>query len=217
MRIILVDNVVGYDLPVEVGIRLLRSSNAAYRIDERGHSQWLRILQIAIGAAAIALSVAVIAIPKLAPVTAMVIFAIVLFTVGIERIASGIGTEYLSRRSRMISIGIGAVILFFAIITIAFPQNSIKFLVLIVGLALLFNGVIRVIDGIRKSFSHQSQRMFRIATGAICIVLSGFVLTNQQFGIFVVVIVMVVALVIQGAEIIYAGIKGEKTRLIGKR
>lgn len=181
------------------------------------HSQWLRILQIAIGAAAIALSVAVIAIPKLAPVTAMVIFAIVLFTVGVERIASGIGTEYLSRRSRMINIGIGAVILFFAIITIAFPQNSIMFLVLIVGLALLFNGIIRVIDGIRKSFSHKYQRMFRIATGAICIALSGFVLTNQQFGIFVVVIVMVVALVIQGAEIIYAGIKGEKTRLIGKR
>ena len=117
----------------------------------------------------------------------------------------------------MINIGIGAVVLFFAIITIAFPQNSINFLILIVGLALLFNGVIRVIDGIRKSFPSNSQRMFRIATGAICIVLAGFVLTNQQFGIFVVVVVMVVALVIQGAEIIYAGIKGERTRLIGKR
>src|SRR5918994_6528607 len=180
-------------------------------------SSWLRILQIAIGSAAIILSISVIALPTRAPVTAMIIFAIVLFTVGAERIASGIGTEYLSKRSRLINIGIGAVILFFAIITIAFPQNSIMFLVLIVGLALLFNGIIRVIDGIRKSFSHKSQQMFRIATGTICIVLSGFVLTNQQFGIFVVVIVMVVALVIQGAEIIYAGIKGEKTRLIGKR
>jgi len=59
--------------------------------------------------------------------------------------------------------------------------------------------------------------MFRIATGGICIVLAGFVLTNLQFGIFVVVVVMVVALVIQGAEILYAGIKGERTRLIGKR
>ena len=137
-------------------------------------SRWLRILQIAIGSAAIILSITVIAVPKLAPITAMIIFAIVLFTVGVERIASGIGTEYLSRRSRMINIGIGAVILFFAIITIAFPQNSIKFLVLIVGLALLFNGAIRVIDGIRKSFPSNSQRMFRIATGAICIVLAGF-------------------------------------------
>ena len=137
-------------------------------------SRWLRILQIAIGSAAIILSITVIAIPKLAPITAMIIFAIVLFTVGVERIASGIGTEYLSRRSRMINIGIGAVIVFFAIITIAFPQNSIKFLVLIVGLALLFNGAIRVIDGIRKSFPSNSQRMFRIATGAICIVLAGF-------------------------------------------
>ncbi|HZD36819.1 MAG TPA: DUF308 domain-containing protein [Nitrososphaeraceae archaeon] len=187
------------------------------------NSRWLRVLQIAIGAAAIGLSIAVIAIPKLAPVTAMVIFAIVLFIVGVERIASGIGTEFLSRRSRMINIGIGAVVLFFAIITIAFPQNSIKFLVLIVGLALLFNGVIRVIDGVRKSFQRKSQQMFRIATGAICIVLAGFilynavVLSNLQFGIFVVVVVMVVALVIQGSEIIYAGIKGEKVRLIGKR
>jgi uncharacterized membrane protein HdeD (DUF308 family) len=180
-------------------------------------SQWFRVLQITIGAAAIALAIAVIAIPKLAPVTAMIIFAIVLFTVGVERIASGIWTEYLSRRSRMINIGIGAVVLFFAIITIAFPQNSINFLILIVGLALLFNGAIRVIDGIRKSFPSNSQRMFRIATGVICIVLAGFVLTNQQFGIFVVVVVMVVALVIQGAEIIYAGIKGERTRLISKR
>jgi len=180
-------------------------------------SRWLRILQIAIGSAAIVLAIAVIVVPKLAPVTAMIIFAIVLFTVGVERIASGIGTEYLSRRSRMINIGIGAVVLFFAIITIAFPQNSIDFLILIVGLALLFNGVIRVIDGIRKSFPSNSQRMFRIATGAICIVLAGFVITSQQFGTFVVVVVMVVALIIQGAEIIYAGVKGERTRLIGKR
>jgi uncharacterized membrane protein HdeD (DUF308 family) len=180
------------------------------------NSRWLRVLQIAIGAAAIGLSIAVIANPTLAPVTAMVIFAIVLFIVGVERIASGIGTEFLSRRSRMINIGIGAVVLFFAIITIAFPQNSINFLVLIVGLALLFNGAIRIIDGVRKSFQSRSQQMFRIATGAICIVLAGFVLSSEQFGIFVVVVVMVVALVIQGSEIIYSGIKGERVRLIGK-
>jgi uncharacterized membrane protein HdeD (DUF308 family) len=180
-------------------------------------SSWLRILQIAIGSAAIILSIAVIAIPTLAPITAMIVFAIVLFTVGVERIASGIGTEYLSRKSRIINIGIGAVVLFFAIITIAFPQNSINFLVLIVGLALLFNGVIRIVDGIRKSFPHASQRMFRIGTGVICIAISGLVLTSEQFGIFVVVVVMVVALVIQGAEIIYAGIKGERSPLIRKR
>jgi uncharacterized membrane protein HdeD (DUF308 family) len=59
--------------------------------------------------------------------------------------------------------------------------------------------------------------MFRIGTGVICIAISGFILTNQQFGIFVVVVVMVVALVIQGAEIIYAGIKGEESPLIRKR
>ena len=50
-------------------------------------SRWLRILQIAIGSAAIILSISVIVVPTLAPVTAMIIFAIVLFTVGVERIA----------------------------------------------------------------------------------------------------------------------------------
>lgn len=88
---------------------------------------------------------------------------------------------------------------------------------MIVGLALLFNGIIRIVDGIRKSFPHASQRMFRIGTGVLCVAIAGFILTNQQFGLFVVVLVMVVALVIQGAEIIYAGIKGERSPLVRKR
>lgn len=181
------------------------------------HASWMRILQIVIGSLAIVLSIAIIANPTLAPLTAMVIFAIVLFIVGIERIVSGIVTEFLSKRSRLINIGIGAVVLFFAIITIAFPENSINFLILIVGLALLFNGILRVIDGLRKSFESSTQRFFRLLVGAICIVIAGFVLAGpEQVGIAVVTIVMVVALVIQGAEILYTGIKGEKARLLGR-
>lgn len=181
------------------------------------HASWMRILQIVIGSLAIVLCIAIIANPTLAPLTAMVIFAIVLFIVGIERIVSGIVTEFLSRRSRLINIGIGAVVLFFAIITIAFPENSINFLILIVGLALLFNGILRVIDGLRKSFESSTQRFFRLLVGVICIVIAGFVLAGpEQVGIAVVTIVMVVALVIQGAEILYTGIKGEKARLLGR-
>ena len=181
------------------------------------HASWMRILQIVIGSLAIILCIAIIANPTLAPLTAMVIFATVLFIVGIERIVSGIVTEFLSRRSRLINIGIGAVVLFFAIITIAFPENSINFLILIVGLALLFNGILRVIDGLRKSFESSTQRFFRLLVGAICIVIAGFVLAGpEQVGIAVVTIVMVVALVIQGAEILYTGIKGEKARLLGR-
>jgi uncharacterized membrane protein HdeD (DUF308 family) len=180
------------------------------------HTSWLRILQIAIGSLAIILSIAIIATPTIAALTAIILFAVVLFIVGIERVVSGIVTEFLSRRSRMINIGIGAVVLFFAIITISFPENSINFLILIVGLALLFNGILRVIDGLRKSFESSTQRFFRLIVGAICIVIAGFVLASEQVGIIVVTIVMVVALVIQGAEILYTGIKGEKARLLGR-
>ena len=183
-------------------------------------SSWLRVLQIVIGSLAIILSIMIIVSSfnetPIAALTAIILFAVVLFIVGIERIASGIGTEFLSRRSRMINIGIGAVVLFFAIITIAFPENSINFLILVVGLALLFNGIIRVIDGLRKSYEHSSQRFFRLAVGGICIVIAGFVLASEQVGLIVVTVVMVVALVIQGAEILYTGIKGEKARLLGK-
>lgn len=181
------------------------------------HTSWLRILQIVIGSLAIILSIAIIANPLIASLTAITLFAVVLFIVGIERVVSGIVTEFLSRRSRLINIGIGAVVLFFAIITISFPENSINFLILIVGLALLFNGILRVIDGLRKSFENSTQRLFRLLVGAICIVIAGFVLAGpEQVGIAVVTIVMVVALVIQGAEILYTGIKGEKARLLGR-
>lgn len=85
----------------------------------------------------------------------MVIFAIVLFTVGVERTASGIGTECMSKRSRMINIGIDAVALFFATITVAPTQNSTRFLVFIVGLVFRFNCAARIIDGVRKSYPHK--------------------------------------------------------------
>jgi uncharacterized membrane protein HdeD (DUF308 family) len=181
-------------------------------------SRWLRIFQIAIGSAAIILSILVMVLPRLGSLTAIVIFAVVFFIVGVERIASGIGSRYLSRRSKMISIGLGIVILAFAVITLASPVSSVKFLVLMVGLALLFNGIVRIIDGIRKSAQYgKGQKMFRIFTGAICIAFSGFVLSSEQIGIIIVTIVMSVALIIQGIQLVVSGIKGEESQLLGKK
>jgi hypothetical protein len=86
----------------------------------------------------------------------------------------------------MINIEIGTVVLFFATIIIDFPQNNVYLLILIVGM--LFNGIIRVLDGIRTSLPRKSQLMFRIGNRVICIVLSEIILTNQQFGILLMMV-----------------------------
>lgn len=55
----------------------------------------------------------------------------------------------------MINVGIDAVALSFAITTVAPTQKSTGFLVFVVGLVFLFNGAVRIIDGVRKSYPHK--------------------------------------------------------------
>src|SRR5688572_28989672 len=93
--------------------------------------KWLRIVQITIGVAAIILSIFIIVSPKLGGITAISMVAITLLIVGIERIASGISSRY-SKRSRLINIVLGAVIVLFGIFTLANPSGSISFMILLV-------------------------------------------------------------------------------------
>src|SRR5688572_31239993 len=89
--------------------------------------KWLRILQITIGAAAIILSIFIIISPKLGGITAISMVAITLLIVGIERIAIGEGSKY-RKRSRLINIGLGFVMLAFVILIIEIPSERIRFM-----------------------------------------------------------------------------------------
>ena len=179
--------------------------------------KWLRILQIIIGAAAIILSIFIIVSPKIGGITAISMVAITLLIVGIERIASGISSKY-SKRSRLINIGLGVVIVAFGIITIANPSGSIKFMVFLVGIALLINGIVRITDALIKKRNEDKQlnKIFRLVVGIISIAIAIITLVSPGFGVILVALVVGIALLINGIEIIVAGITGQSKRILGK-
>ena len=179
--------------------------------------KWLRILQITIGAAAIILSIFIIISPKLGGITAISMVAITLLIVGIERIASGVSSKY-SKRSRLINIGLGIVIVAFGIFTIANPSGSIGFMVLLVGIALLINGIVRITDALikKRNEDRQLNKIFRLVVGIISIAIAIITLVSQGFGVIFVALVVGIALLINGIEIIVAGIAGQSKRILGK-
>ena len=179
--------------------------------------KWLRILQITIGATAIILSIFIIISPKLGGITAISMVAITLLIVGIERIASGVSSKY-SKRSRLINIGLGIVIVAFGIFTIANPSGSIRFMVLLVGIALLINGIVRITDALIKKRNEDSQlnKIFRLVVGIISIAVAIITLASPGFGVIFVALVVGIALLINGIEIIVAGITGQSKRILGK-
>ena len=179
--------------------------------------KWLHILQITIGAAAVILSIFIIISPKLGGITAISMVAITLLIVGIERIASGISSKY-SKRSRLINIALGVLIVAFGIITIANPSGSVRFMVLLVGFALLINGIVRIADALIKKRNEDSQvnKIFRLATGIFSVAIAILTLVSPGLGVILVALVVGIALLINGIEIIVAGIRGHSKRILGK-
>jgi uncharacterized membrane protein HdeD (DUF308 family) len=179
--------------------------------------KWLRILQITIGSAAVILSILIIISPKLGGITAISMVAITLLIVGIERIASGISSKY-SKRSRLINMGLGVLIVAFGIITIANPSGSVRFMVLLVGFALLINGIVRIADALIKKRNEDSQvnKIFRLATGIFSVAIAILTLVSPGLGVILVALVVGIALLINGIEIIVAGIRTHSKRILGK-
>ena len=105
---------------------------------------WLRAVTIGLGVLVIILSIYALAFPALTFVTVVWILCIVLFFVGIEKIITGI---FLPQRSKWATIGLGVLVLIFAGLAIAYPEATAFVVIIFIGVALLFNGIARVVEG----------------------------------------------------------------------
>ena len=173
---------------------------------------WLRVLQISIGVISIILSGYVLLYPGITVLVAVQILSIVLLIVGIERIAIGIFSPYHRKSSsRFSNIGLGALAIAFSILIMAFPIFSTLFLIFLGGFALLFNGIARIIHGVGGQGITRWSRVFLIGVGILSIVISGLVIAHPiGFGVRLLVVIMSLALMIIGIEMIAIGTAGRQ-------
>ena len=150
--------------------------------------------------------------PGLTLITIALLLAVVLFVVGIERIISGL---FLAGKHRLTNVGLGIIVIVLSIIAMAFPVATGIFLLIFLAVALLFDGISRVIHGVsdRSSHSHNASRIFSIVAGVIAIALSVMIMASPFLGAVFVSILLSISLLIIGIQMITSGVIGRRLAL----
>ena len=170
---------------------------------------WLRMLQIVIGGISIVLSLFILAYIGPAILTTILILSVILLVIGIERIAVGIAMPS-PRGSRFANIGIGMLVIAFSVVLMQFPVFTSAVLVVLVAIALLFNGIARIIHGMSSKASG-SYRAFLIGVGVLSIAVSILVIAHPiSLGLVLFALMISIAFLITGIEMMALGISGRE-------
>ena len=110
---------------------------------------WLQFLEVGLGAIAIIITIVTLTYPGITTQTIIRLVSIVLLIIGFERIAIGIAFPSPSKSYRLANIGLGPLIIALAIVLISFPQSQPVPQIALGALALLFNGISKIIQGTR--------------------------------------------------------------------
>jgi uncharacterized membrane protein HdeD (DUF308 family) len=167
---------------------------------------WVRGAQIGLGILTIILSIIALTFPAFTFVSVVILVAIVLLFVGIEKIITGI---FLPAKHMWATVGLGVLVLIFASLAMAFPVATAFVVVFFIGIALLFNGIARIVEGISGTHSGWS-RMFLIGVGVLAIILSIAVMASPAFGAALAGIIIAVALLITGIQMVSSGLSGRR-------
>ena len=165
---------------------------------------WLRGIQIGLGIITVILSIYALQFPADTFLVVVFVLGIILFIVGIEKIITGI---FLPIKVRWATIGLGILVLIFAGFTIAFPEWTAFVITILVGLALLFNGCARIVEGIIGKHSGWA-KFFLIGVGILSIILGTIVLASPLFGILIAGYIIAIGLLITGIQMIAVGAAG---------
>jgi uncharacterized membrane protein HdeD (DUF308 family) len=171
---------------------------------------WKRGALIGLGAIAIVLSILVFIHPGITVVSIIYLAGIILIIVGIEKIISGI---FVRNKSRWGTVGLGVLAIIFGSIAVGYPVHTAVFVIIMLGIGLLFAGISHVLNGLGSKESPGWARGFSIGAGALAIALSFLVIASPYAGAVFVSLFLGIALLIIGIEIIAVGWTGRRMQL----
>src|SRR6187200_662473 len=169
--------------------------------------KWVFAAQIGIGILAIILSILILINPIISIISLIVLVSVLLLVVGIEKVIAGI---FVKNRARFSNLGLGILVIILAIVAMAFPVGTSVFVIILLAVALLFDGISRIVHGLGHKNQSKLDRAFTIGVGAIEIALSIVILASPAFGFGFVATIIAIALLITGIQILVAGLTGRR-------
>jgi uncharacterized membrane protein HdeD (DUF308 family) len=173
---------------------------------------WLRTAQIGLGAIAVILSIAIIANPGLTTVLVVFTASILLLIVGIERVITGLFAQR-TNKSRLVTVGLGILVILIAAAAMAFPIGTTVLLTLVLAVALLFDGISRIVHGIGDKKSRGWTKALSIGVGGTEVALSGLIMVSPAFGAATIGFLIGIALLLAGVQIAVSGISGSRKEM----
>ncbi|MGB7638262.1 MAG: DUF308 domain-containing protein [Nitrososphaeraceae archaeon] len=170
---------------------------------------WLRFLQVGLGVIAIGLALSVIVYPSVGVATVSVALAAALIVVGIERMAT-VFSPNRSKSSRAGNIILGAIVIGLGATVLAFPLFATGFLVILLGIGLLFAGLARIIEGVSSKNISKGSRSLSLGVGILAVSISCMVFASPLLGIAFLNFIVAIALLIIGIECIGQAISGRR-------
>lgn len=143
--------------------------------------------------------------PILGAVSVIWALGFLLLFAGIEKVISGIVSH---GKSRFASIGLGIIVIIIALIAMSFPVAAGYFVIMLLAIALLVDGISRIVHSIRDNHSRTWSKGFSIGVGILSIILAIVVIADPVIGLALAGILIGVALLITGIQIISSGITG---------
>ena len=181
--------------------------------DTEGPPKWLRILRVIVGIICISLSVIIITgAPKLGLYMTIFLGSTSLIFVGIERIVTGLRTADVKKLSRIINVAIGLGIVIFFGSAFFNPDFMAKWYILLLGFGLLANAGARIISGLKNNEYNKTSRFTDLGTGAISAMMGLALLVFPSFGFMLLLLMVAIALMVSGVEILLVGIRGKRIR-----
>jgi uncharacterized membrane protein HdeD (DUF308 family) len=147
--------------------------------------------------------------PILGDISVIFFLAFVLLFAGIEKVVSG---TIQSGKSRFISIGLGIIVIIVSMFAMTYPIAASVIVVLLFGIALLVDGIARIIHGARIKQDKGWLNNFSIGVGILSIVLAMALIVYPGIGLMLAGILIGIALLITSIQIISAGITGKSRK-----
>ena len=171
---------------------------------------WFRGIQIVLGIVILILSILVLINPIFSAILVILILAFMLLLAGIEKAISGF---IMHGKDRVVNIGLGIIVIAISLLAMTYPIGTSLIVVQVLGIALLVQGIARIISGVRNKNISKWSRGFRVGVGIISIIFSGLILTIPKIGLIYAGIFIGISLLVTSIQIITEGIKGYPKRM----
>ena len=167
----------------------------------------MRAAQIGLGILAIILSIIALTLPGLTFLSLVILLSVVLFFVGIEKIITGI---FIAHKARFATIGLGILTMILAGLAMAYPVTAAIVVVFFLGFALMMDGFERIVDGVTNKANKGWIRVFTIGVGVLAVIISVMILVSPVFGAVFAGLIIAMALLIIGIQMVAAGVSGRR-------